>query len=142
MTGFTRTTLSHTYSTHGFPTHSTYTYRTYNSLSPSLVHSFAIVQFGLHSFQLSTLTLCFQLWPLATSSSLRTLRTVDFTLGCCTAASSLSMLAVPNFHTEECTETKGPPTHHWFWAAFLQQPSASTFSFHSCSQYMYSFCPH
>ena len=51
-----------------FPAHKIY--KTYNSLSPSLSRSFAIVQFGLHSLPLSTLTLCFQLWPLATNSSL------------------------------------------------------------------------
>ena len=48
--------------------------------SPSLSRSLATVQFGLHSLHLSTLTLYFQLWPLATSSSLRILGTVGYSL--------------------------------------------------------------
>ena len=64
----------------------------HNTLSPFLSRSFAIMQFGRIHFSWSTLTVCFELWPPATSSFLRIL----FPL---------------------C----------WFWTAFLQQPSASTF---------------
>ena len=52
------------------------------------------------------------------------------------------MLAVPISISGTAQNPRVLFTHHWFWAAFLQQPlTPPFFSFHSYfHQYMHSFC--
>ena len=104
------------------------------------------MQFGRIHFHWSTLTVCFELWPPATSSFLRILRTVgsSLTLLCDDAAqlhSSCRCLQSPNPSIGSCTESKGPVSP--LLVLDCISPAAICIDFaNSYTQYLHIFCLH
>ena len=114
----------HIHTTYGFSPHSTLTYHTGHEipfpLSLSFIGHYAILP---NSLSLAPLTLCFMLWPLATSLPLRILGTVEYSFNyfvmmlrscvllvdACSSPISISGIA-------QNQRVLFP--HYWFWAAF------------------------
>ena len=97
-------------------------------LSPSYMGHCAVLP---HSLSLAPLILCFTLWPLATSSSLRILGTVEYSFD-----SFVMMLRSCFLLVDACRspisisgiaqKQRVLSTHYWLWAAF---PTAAIYTY-------------